>query len=401
MLTEEQVREKYQPLKLVLNERQIRIWAATEAQSLGRGGVSIVSRATGIARHRIARGIDELRDGENLDIGRVRREGAGRRPLTEVDPTLLKDLESLVDPLTRGDPESALRWTCKSGEKLAEALRAMGHKVCGRTVDTLLVEQLHYQLNANAKMLEGTEHPDRNAQFEHINAQAEDFQTRGQPVISVDTKKKELVGEYKNGGREWEPAGHPTQVSTHDFPDPKVGKAVPYGVYDIGKNNGFVSVGTDHDTAAFAVDSILGWWRTMGERTYPDAKELMITADGGGSNGYRSRLWKVQLQRLADTIKRPIHVCHFPPGTSKWNKIEHRMFSFISINWRGRPLTTHEVIVNLIGQTRTKPGLHIAAELNTNHYPIGIKVSDELLQSVNLHRDSFHGEWNYTILPMQ
>jgi hypothetical protein len=401
MLSEEQVRVKHDTLKLVLNEQQMRIWAAIEAQSLGRGGIAIVNRATGIDRHRISRGIGELDDIENLDIGRIRRAGAGRPALIQADPALLKDLESLVDPLTRGDPESALRWTCKSGEKLAEALRAMGHKVCGRTVETLLVEHLHYQLNANAKMLEGAEHPDRDAQFQHINEQAEDFLKRGQPVISVDTKKKELIGEYKNGGREWEPAGHPTLVSTYDFPDPKVGKAIPYGVYDIGKNNGFVSVGIDHDTSAFAVDGVLGWWRTMGEKTYPDAEELMITADGGGSNGHRSRLWKVQLQRLADTIKRPIHVCHFPPGTSKWNKIEHRMFSFISINWRGRPLTSHEVIVNLIGQTRTKPGLHITAELNTNHYPIGIKVSDESLQSVNLHRNQFHGEWNYTIFPTQ
>jgi hypothetical protein len=346
--------------------------------------------------------VDEVRqDSTNQRAAgqRVRRPGAGRKRLVDQDPTMVKDLEALVEPLTRGDPESPLRWTCKSTEKLAAALRGKGHKVSARTVATVLKDVLRYNLQANRKTHEGSQHPDRNAQFEYINAQAQAFQAAGQPVISVDTKKKELVGQYKNGGREWEPQGEAPQVSAYDFVDPAVGRAIPYGVYDVARNEGYVAVGIDHDTAAFAVDTIGQWWRSMGKPRYPQADHLLITADGGGSNGSRSRLWKSELQRLADATGLTVTVCHLPPGTSKWNKIEHRMFSYISMNWRSRPLTSHEIIVNLIGATDTTTGLRVKAKLNRKKYPTGTKVADEVMNALGINRHGFHGEWNYTITP--
>lgn len=385
-----------------LDERTRRLVAAGMAHAWGRGGVAIVARATGMARTTIERGLDELElpvtRGEARP--RIRRPGGGRKPLTVHDPTLLRDLEALVDPLTRGDPQSPLRWTCKSLRQLAGALRTQGHPVSPQTVGELL-HGLDYSLQANRKTKEGAAHPDRNAQFEYINAQAQAFQQLGQPVVSVDTKKKELVGEFKNAGREWNPAGQPDEVQVHDFPSQAQGKAIPYGVYDVGANTGWVSVGTDHDTAEFAVATVRRWWEQMGVPTYPDAREVLITADGGGSNSRRSRLWKFALQELANETGLAISVCHFPPGTSKWNKIEHRMFSYISQNWRGRPLVSHEVIVNLIGSTTTATGLRITAELDTNSYPTKKQVSDAELAAVSLRQHEFHGEWNYTISPQQ
>jgi len=397
------IQSKYEMLRPVMDERMRRLWAAAEAKALGWGGIAVVAAATGLSRRTIATGLHEDQGlGETPLVKpqqqRIRRPGGGRKPLSEQDPTLLAHLEDLVEPLTRGDPESPLRWTCKSTYKLAAELRELGHRVGPSTVAHLL-RQLKYSLQANRKTKEGASHPDRNAQFEHINAQTQEFQERGQAVVSVDAKKKELVGDFKNGGREWQPQKAPEEVRVYDFPDKELGKAIPYGVYDITANQGWVSVGCDHDTAVFAVETLRRWWRQMGSKTYPMASELLVTADGGGSNSSRSRLWKSELQRLADETGLRISVCHLPPGTSKWNKIEHRLFSAITQNWRCRPLVSHEVIVNLIGNTSTQRGLHIHAELDSNNYQTGIKVADDELAQVQIEKDSFHGEWNYTITP--
>lgn len=395
------IKQKYEALRPYMDERMRRIWAGAEAKALGRGGISTVSLATGLTRKTIRSGLREHE--EQLLSGtapgpRLRRPGGGRKRSTQQDPKLLVDLESLVDPQTRGDPQSPLRWTCKSTSHLAAELQAMGHSVGERTVARLL-RGLDYSLQATRKLREGATHPDRNQQFEQINRQTKAFQARGQPVISVDTKKKELVGDFKNGGCEWQPSGQPEAVRVHDFVDKKLGKAVPYGVYDVTANAGWVSVGTDHDTAEFAVETVRRWWRQMGMTTYAGATELLVVADGGGSNGSRSRLWPVELQRLADETGLHISVSHLPPGTSKWNKIEHRMFSHITQNWRGRPLVSHEVIVNLIAHTTTSTGLVIQAELDPTSYAAGRKIADEELASVHIERDAFHGEWNYTIAP--
>jgi hypothetical protein len=374
-----------------------------EARSLGRGGIIRVAEATGLARATIRAGLKELAlpisdDDGPLSGRRLRPPGGGRKPVTVHDPDLLRELEALVDPVTRGDPMSPLLWTCKSAEKLAEALQARGHVVSERTVNRLL-HDLGYSLQSNRKTIEGKGHPDRDAQFQFINRRAKAFQRQGQPVVSVDTKKKELVGQYRTGGREWQPKGKPEKVKVHDFIDKGLGKAIPYGVYDMAANSGWVSVGVDHDTAEFAVETIRRWWNRMGIRVYPQAKKLLITADGGGSNGSRCRLWKVELQRLADEIGLSISVCHFPPGTSKWNKIEHRMFCHITENWRGRPLVSREVVVNLIGGTKTKVGLEIRSELDGGSYPVAREVTDQQIDSLSIKREKFHGEWNYTIRP--
>jgi hypothetical protein len=398
MSTFMQVQQKYRLLTPLLNERQRRLWAAAEALALGHGGITLVAQATGLSRTTIRDGLRDLRQPER-DFGDAqRRPGAGRPPLTQTDPTLVRDLERLIEPTTRGDPESPLRWTCKSLTNLAEALQAQGHHV-GRDTVAALLRQLGYSLQGNRKTREGDDHPDRNAQFEYINARTEAFQARGQPVVSVDTKKKELVGAYKQQGREYEPAGEPVAVNTHDFPDPDVGKAIPYGVYDVGANAGWVSVGTDHDTAAFAVSALRQWWLHMGRETYAGATELLIHADNGGSNGSRNRLYKASLQALADELGLRLSVCHFPPGTSKWNKVEHRLFCHISTNFRGRPLTSHETVVQLIGATQTTPGLWVRAALDTEPYPTGVKVTEEEFRRIDLQPESFHGEWNYTIMP--
>ena len=399
-----EIRSRYESLKSVMDERVTRLWAASEAKALGRGGIAAVTKATGILGKRILYGMRDLiamrrsPPTESPREQRVRRPGAGRKPLTETDPTLVPDLESLVEPTTRGDPESPLRWTCKSVRKLAEELCSMGHQVGAQKVSELLHE-LRYSLQGTRKTREGSSHPDRNAQFEHINAQARSFQRAREPVISVDTKKKELVGDFANRGREWRPEGDPEQVRVHDFIDERLGKAIPYGVYDVGRNEGWVNVGIDHDTAEFAVESIRRWWRRMGQRAYPDASRLFVTADGGGSNGYRTRLWKLELQRFADESGLTITVAHYPPGTSKWNKIEHRMFCHITQNWRGRPLESVETIVSLIGSTTTTTGLRIKAVLDKNSYEKAIKVLDEELASLQLKPHRFHGDWNYTIHP--
>ena len=382
-----------------LNERQRRLFAAAEARSAGRGGVAAVARATGMAVDTIRSGVHELESGETLDPGRVRRPGAGRKPLVEVDPTLLADIERLVDESSRGDPESLLRWTSKSVRNLAEALGEMGHEVHFATVAKLL-RALGYSLQANSKAKEGAQHPDRDAQFHHINATAKAAVKRGEPVISVDTKKKENVGDFKAVGSEWRPKGKPELVRTHDFPDEQLGKAIPYGVYDLACDQGWVNVGIDHDTAQFAVASIRSWWTHLGSERYPDASTLTITADCGGSNNPRVRLWKVELQNLADDTGLDIEVCHFPPGTSKWNKIEHRLFSFITMNWRGKPLVSLETIVNLIAGTTTRTGLEVYAQLDEGTYPDKVKVSDVEVEAVNLHGHKFHPEWNYTIKPL-
>jgi len=391
------VRSKFSLLQTGLDERQRRLWAAAEARVLGRGGIACVTEATGLSRTTVRAGMKELQAGPDAR-DRVRRAGGGRKPLTFHDPALPKALEALVEPATRGDPMSPLRWTCKSVAKLAAELGRQGRPVSPRTVYGMLVEA-GYSLQSNRKTKEGGVHPDRNAQFEHISAQVKSFQRRAQPVISVDTKKKELVGDFKNGGREWHLKGKPPPVRVHDFIDKDLGKAIPYGVYDLGSNQGWVSVGTNHDTADFAVESVRRWWRTMGRRVYPDAQELLITADGGGSNGYRVRAWKVALQRLANDTGLGISVCHFPPGTSKWNKIEHRMFCHITQNWRGRPLVTLDTVVSLIGNTTTRTGLRIKAKLDTNVYQKGVKVTDQELAQVRIKPSSFHGEWNYKISP--
>ena len=395
------IQEKYMSLKSVLDEQSRRLWAATEAKSLGHGGISIVSRVTGLSRTTIHLGIKNIADPayhSTKEIGRIRSSGGGRKPITETDPTVLTDLEHLVEPSTRGDPESPLRWTCKSVRQLAAALKEKGHKI-GRQKIAHFLSILGYSLQANNKTKEGKQHPDRDAQFHFISKRVAQFQRRKQPVISVDTKKKELVGDFINKGREWCPKGKPEEVRAYDFIDKEKGKANPYGVYDQTADEGWVSVGTDHDTAEFAVETIRRWWNKMGKKAYPKAKELLITADCGGSNGYRVRLWKIALQNLSTETGLKISVCHFPPGTSKWNKIEHRMFSHISMNWRGKPLISHEVIVNLIGSTTTKSGLNIRAELDTSKYEKGIKITDEELKTVKLIKDNFHGEWNYSIIP--
>lgn len=393
------IQTKFAALQGVMDERSRRLWAATEAKVIGRGGPTVVARATGLSRNTVYSGLKELNEGSpKQQSGRVRRQGGGRKALTEKDTALLSDLEALVEPSTRGDPESPLRWTVKSVRHLAAELGAQGHQVQRQKVAYLLA-QLGYSLQANRKTREGARHPDRNAQFEYINARVQDFQQRGQPVVSVDTKKKELVGDFKNGGQEWQPQGQPEKVRVHDFPDKELGKVIPYGVYDPSANVGWVSVGVDHDTAEFAVETLRRWWRKMGSQRYGSATELLITADGGGSNSSRCRLWKLCLQDLADDLGLSIGVCHFPPGTSKWNKIEHRMFSHISLNWRGRPLTSHDVVVNLIASTSTRKGLKIQAELDTGSYPTGIKVSDQQIRKIQMTQASFHGEWNYTIGP--
>jgi transposase len=392
------ISEKYKALAPSLDERARRLWAATEARAIGWGGISRVSEATGLSRITIKVGLDELRATPGEDGGRIRKPGGGRKALAEHDPGLLNALEGLVDPVTRGDPMSPLRWTCKSADKLASELAASGHPVSERTVSRLL-HRLGYSLQSNRKAIEGKDHPDRDAQFRHISRRVVAFQKRGQPVVSVDTKKKELVGNYRRSGREWEPKGRPRRVKSKDFPDKGLGKVIPYGVYDPTGDAGWVGVGIDHDTAEFAVETLRRWWRRMGDRAYPGATELLITADGGGSNGTRNRLWKWELQGLADEIGLSISVCHFPPGTSKWNKIEHRMFCHITENWRGRPLVSREVAVNLIGHTTTKQGLSIRSELDANSYPLGREVTAEQMESLSIKKDKFHGEWNYTISP--
>jgi hypothetical protein len=388
-----------------LDERQRRMLAAAEAKVIGRGGVSRVAAATGLARGTIAAGLQELDrpsaelpiDGALARPAATRRSGGGRKPLTHKAPTLLADLLALVEPTARGDPQSPLRWSCKSLRLLAQGLRQQGHVLSHVVVGQLLKAE-GFSLQGNAKVIEGNQSPDRNEQFEYINATVGAALARGQPVISVDTKKKELVGQFKNGGKQWRPKGQPESVKVHDFVDPELGRASPYGVYDLAADQGWVSVGTDHDTAAFAVQTIRRWWYAMGKARYPDAQELTITADGGGSNGHRVRLWKLQLSRFARDSGLNIRVCHFPPGTSKWNKIEHRMFSFITMNWRGQPLVTHEVIVNLIAGTRTQSGLTVRAELDTNSYPKGVVVTKAEMATIRLERDTFHGDWNYRVL---
>jgi len=389
---------RFEALKSQLDERSRRLLAAAESQAIGKGGISLVARATGISRPVIRQGIADLKDPVALAPGRVRREGGGRKRAVVKDASLRTDLEGLLESTTRGDPEAPLRWTCKSVRQLTAELRRMKHQVSHQVVADLLHE-LGYSLQANRKTQEGASHPDRNAQFEHLNGKVKWSLGRRQPVISVDTKKKELVGDFKNGGRELRPKGQPEPVRVHDFVDPDLGRATPYGVYDLGRNSGWVSVGMDHDTAEFAVETIRRWWRSMGRPAYPEATRLLITADAGGSNGSRLRLWKIELQKLADETGLRIAVCHFPPGTSKWNKIEHRLFSYISQNWRGKPLRSFQTIVNLIAATATTTGLTVHAELNTDAYQAGIKVSDQELAQVKIRRDKFHGDWNYEIQP--
>lgn len=380
-----------------LNEKQRRVVAASEAKSYGRGGVQTVSRITGMSRQTIYNGLADLEAGNTSD--RIRKPGGGRKKLTDQNPELVKKIEDLVGPVTRGDPESLLRWTCKSVRNVEKGLKKAGYSVSYRTVARILNEE-DYSLQANRKTSEGKkDHPDRDRQFHYINDQAKQFLRDGKPVISVDTKKKELVGNYKNGGHEWEKKGRAVEVLSHDFPDPEVPKAVPYGIYDIGKNTGWVNVGMDADTAEFAVESIRQWWRWMGKKRYPKTKGILICADSGGSNGYRCHLWKRELQKLASQKNLRITVCHFPPGTSKWNKIEHRLFSYISMNWRGRPLTDYRTVVNLIASTTTKTGLTVKVRLDKKTYQRGIKVSPEELQKIALQQHAFHGEWNYTIMP--
>lgn len=395
----EKVRRKFERLSPVLNERGRRVWAAVEAEALGYGGQSIVAKATGLSRTTLHRGhVEQRPDALNRPPGGIRKKGGGRKKLTSMEPELLMALERLVEPTTRGDPESPLRWTCRSTRQLAAVLSEQGHSISHQTVASLL-DELGYRLQGNQKTKEGSGHPDRDAQFRYIQSRVEEIQNQGQPVVSVDTKKKELIGDFKNGGREWHRQGEPEPVRVYDFVGKALGKANPYGVYDPTANLGWGSVGVDHDTAEFAVETLRRWWENMGRARYPNATELLVTADGGGSNGTRVRLWKVALQRLANQTGLRISVCHFPPGTSKWNKIEHRLFSHISMNWRGKPLYSHEVIVNLIASTTTGTGLKIEAELDANVYPTGIQVTDEELNRVRIQRAEFHGEWNYTILP--
>jgi hypothetical protein len=393
------IKRKYQHLSPLLNERTRRLWAATEAGELGRGGLSMVCVAIGIDHKTVQAGLREIHNKETqADPARIRRKGGGRKKLTEKDLDLTQALDALVEPTAAGDPESPLRWTCESTTNIAETLTTQGHPVSRRSVGNLLHEQ-HYSLQGNRKSEEGSDHPDRDAQFRFINESVKGMQTKNQPVISVDTKKKELIGNYKNNGREWRKKGNPRTVNMHDFADPELGKVIPHGIYDLSRNEGWVTVGITHDTASFAVASIRRWWKRMGSKRYPDARELMITADSGGSNANRSRLWKAELQNLADELKMTIHVRHFPPGTSKWNKIEHRLFSFISRNWRGKPLLSRASVVNLIANTKTNAGLTVLVEMDENHYETGRKVTDKEMESLNLTRESFHGEWNYRIEP--
>jgi transposase len=403
-MEKELIKKRFELIAPLLNERQLRLYVAAEAMVLGRGGTTLTSQATGISRPTITIGRKELLERDTKKSApsaaavRVRKGGGGRKRTIDVDETLRSDLEGLIEPVTRGDPESPLRWTAKSVRNLADELKKMGHKTSHRMVAELLHE-MDYSLQANRKTAEGMSHPDRNAQFEYIHKKVKEFQSCNQPVISVDTKKKERVGDFKNGGRELRPKGDPEKVRVYDFEIPELGKVAPYGVYDQTRNAGWVNVGTDHDTATFAVESIRKWWITMGWEAYPDAGRLLITADGGGSNGARVRLWKIELQKFANETGLIISVCHLPPGTSKWNKIEHRLFSYISQNWRGKPLISHEVIVNLIASTTTRTGLTVNCQLDTNKYTKGIKVTDHELRRVNIIRDEFHGEWNYAIHP--
>jgi hypothetical protein len=398
------LQRKYELLRPRLDEVSIRLCAAADAIILGRGGPSLVAKASGLSRTTIYAGVRDLRQAPGLSAGaaqparRIRRLGGGRKRVTESNPDLLRALDKLVDPITRGDPQSPLRWTCKSTTKLTKELQAQGHQVSQRTV-WMLLDHLGYSMQSNRKTREGTAHPDRDAQFLHIARKVQQFQEAGWPVISVDTKKKELLGRFKNGGREWQRQGHPEEVNVHDFADKELGKVVPYGVYDLTHNQGWVSVGINHDTAEFAVATIRRWWKRMGMLLYPQAPQLLITADGGGSNGSRVRLWKIEVQKLAQELNMTIHVCHFPPGTSKWNKIEHRMFCHISENWRSRPLESRAVVVNLIANTRTEKGLTIEAELDDAFYSPGIKIPDEEMAKLAIIRDEFHGEWNYSISP--
>jgi len=394
---ESSLRRKFSSVWLLLDERSRRLMAASEALALGYGGVSRIRRASGLSRKAIAKGIREIADG-NAMPGRIRRSGAGRKNIVEGDPKLLVSLDRLIEPETRGDPESPLRWICKSTRTLAAQLTRQKHPVSHEKVAQLLRDQ-DYSLQSNRKTEEGADHPDRDAQFRHINTQVKRALAAGMPVISVDTKKKELLGNYDNGGQQWLPAKKPVKVNGHDFPAPDVPRAYPYGIYDLARNTGFVNVGTDHDTGAFAVASVRGWWRSEGRGLYSLARALLITADGGGSNGSRLRLWKLELQKFADETGLSISVCHFPPGTSKWNKVEHRLFSFISSNWRGEPLRDYETIVNLISRTTTAKGLQVTCRLDRRKYPTGRKVTDEEIRRVNLQQNKFHGEWNYTIHP--
>lgn len=398
MMNLEAIRQRFKILSPFLNERTRRLVAASEAMGLPRGGITGVAQATGVSKRAIILGLGELQDPDALPLERVRLAGAGRKRAVDLDPTLRSDLERLIEPVTRGDPMSPLRWISKSLRNITTELNQQGHKVSHVVVGDLL-HKMGFSLQANSKTNEGGKHPDRNAQFAHINSKVKAFIAGGQPVISVDTKKKELVGDFKNGGKELRPAGDPEKVRVHDFPIKGKGKVAPYGVYDLARNDAWVSVGIDRDTAAFAVETIRRWWDSMGSSVYSKATRLLITADGGGSNGSRVRLWKKELQKLANDTGLTISVCHLPPGTSKWNKIEHRLFSFITQNWRGKPLISHEVIVNLIAATRTKKGLKVNCELDTNSYPKGVKVSKHEMEALNLVADDFHGDWNYELQP--
>jgi transposase len=397
MQIEQKIAEKLAIVLPHLNEKQRRLLIAAEARTWGWGGISHVAKATGVSRVTIHKALTEIEDKKIL-AERIRKPGGGRKDITEYYPNILEKLEALVDPVSRGDPRSPLRWTCKSTRQLSQELGRKGYAISNVTVADLL-HRLDYSLQANAKTLEGASHPDRDAQFQYINSRVREFLRRQQPVISVDTKKKELVGNFKNGGKEWQPKGEPEKVGIHDFASPEFPKVIPYGVYDIGKNMGWINVGTDHDTASFAVASVRRWWFGMGREIYPSATALLICADCGGSNGYRVRLWKIELQTLASEAGLRITICHFPPGTSKWNKVEHRLFSHISMNWRGRPLVSHEVIVKLIGETTTSTGLEVKAQLDKRRYPVKIKVTDEEMKMIKIRPHKFHGEWNYSINP--
>ena len=397
METEQKIVEKLAIVLPHLDEKQRRLLLAAEAKALGWGGISKVAKATGVSRVTIHKALTEI-ESKTITPERIRKPGGGRKDITEYHPDIVDKLEALVDPVTRGDPRSPLKWTCKSTRQLSQELGRKGYSISNVTVADLL-HRLDYNLQANAKTLEGASHPDRDAQFQYINRRVKGFLRRHQPVISVDTKKKELLGNFKNAGREWQPKGQPEKVEVHDFASPESPKVIPYGVYDIGKNMGWVNVGTDHDTASFAAASIRRWWFGMGKEVYPNATDLLICADCGGSNGYRIRLWKIELQKFASETDLKITTCHFPPGTSKWNKIEHRLFSHISMNWRGRPLVSHEVIVKLIGETTTRTGLEVKAQLDKRRYPVKVKVTDEEMKRVNLKPHKFHGEWNYNINP--
>jgi transposase len=400
-LTVKQIEVKYSHLAAFLNERSRRLWAATEASALGYGGIAAVHRATGLSQNTIRTGLWELEvELTELAPARIRQSGGGRKRVEEQEPDILEALDRLVEPSSRGEPECCLRWTCKSVNQLASTLQSQGYTVCAMTVYTLLRE-MGYSLQRNRKTQEGKQHPERDQQFQYIARQVKAFQAKHRPVISIDTKKKENIGEFKNGGQEWQPKGDPTRVKTHDFPDKTLGKAIPYGIYDLSQNQGWVNVGIDHDTAEFAVESIRRWWQQLGQLQYRRSKHLLITADCGGSNGYRNRLWKLKLQEFADESRLTLHVCHFPPGTSKWNKIEHRLFCHITTNWRGKPLTSLETVLNLIGNTTTQAGLEVHAQIDDNLYPTGIQVTDEQFNSIAIQRCRFHGEWNYRITPKQ